>query len=242
MPMIFMVARLLKISGRTRLPHIFHQGTCLILGIKVATSGELCLDRPVLYASNHISYIDVFILGFIPAYFIAKSEVANWPFFGKMARFQNTLFFERKTGKARAQLDVMKAHLRAGNSLTLFPEGTSTDGIHVEPFKSSLFEAANLSDIADQTQSAIRVAIQPITVAYTHYNGQKITEQAVRDHYAWYAKMPFAPHFFGLFPLKKVSARIHFHSVCYLDEFASRKECADHCQRLVAEKLNELVN
>jgi len=95
----------------------------------------------------------------------------------------------------------MKTHLHKGNSLTLFPEGTSTDGIHVEPFKSSLLEAANLSGKGD---SAKKVAIQPITVAYTHYNNEKIVDQSVRDNYAWYAKMPFAPHFFNLFSLKKL--------------------------------------
>lgn len=242
MPLIFMLARSLRINGHTRLPHLFHRGTCAILGIQVATTGELSLARPTLYVSNHISYIDVFVLGRLPAYFIAKSEVANWPLFGKMAKFQNTLFFERKTGKARAQLNIMQAHLKTGNSLTLFPEGTSTDGVHVEPFKSSLFEAANLSSGNTENQQTSKVAVQPVTVAYTHYDGEKIVEQTVRDHYAWYAKMPFGAHFLGLFPLKKVSAKIHFHPVCYLDEFETRKHCADHCQRLVAEKLDELVS
>lgn len=241
MPLIYFLAKLVGVKGYQNLPHVFHQGTCRILGIVVSKSGELSTARPTLYVSNHVSYIDVFVLGFIRAYFIAKSEVANWPFFGKMARFQNTLFFERKTGKAREQLNIMQTHLKSGNSLTLFPEGTSTDGVHVEPFKSSLFEAANLSASALNSEKAMQVAIQPITVAYTHYNGELITDQAVRDHYAWYAKMPFAPHFFGLFPLKKVSAKIHFHPVCYLEQFETRKQCADHCQRLVAEKLDELV-
>lgn len=192
--------------------------------------------RPTLFASNHVSYIDIFVLGFVPAYFIAKSEVANWPVFGQLARFQNTLFIERKAGKAKAQLEVMQTHLRQGNSLTLFAEGTSTNGTHVEAFKSSLFEAANMRD------SGVRVAIQPVTVCYTHYNGQKIVDQSLRDYYAWYATMPFLSHFLNLFPLKKVDAKVHFHPVCYLDEFETRKQCAEHCQRLVSDKLNEFVN
>jgi len=233
--LLYMFGRALGIKAHKKLPHVFHQGLCKILGIQVISSGQMSLARPTLYVSNHVSYIDVFVLGYMPAYFIAKSEVANWPVLGYLAKFQNTLFFERSATRARAQLDTMREHLKSGNSLTLFPEGTSTDGVHVEPFKSSLFDAANLP--GDQP----RVAIQAITVAYTHYDGQKITEQSMRDRYAWYAKMPFAPHFFGLFPLKKVSAKIHFHPVCYLDEFATRKHCADHCQQLVAAKLTEFV-
>lgn len=236
MPIVFMLCQFLRVPGHKKLVPFFHAGTCRILGIGIRKTGEMSVRQPTLYVSNHISYIDIFILGCLPAFFIAKSEVASWPIFGKLAEFQNTLFFERKAGRTKQQLEILKNHLKLGNSLTFFPEGTSTDGAHVEPFKSSLFEAANLGE------GEPRVAIQPITVAYTHHAGEKITDQSVRDHYAWYAKMPFASHFFGLMPLKKVGARIHFHPVCYLDEFETRKECADHCQKMVAQKLDELVS
>ncbi|WP_189398510.1 lysophospholipid acyltransferase family protein [Arenicella chitinivorans] len=235
MPVVFVVSRILRIPGHMRLIPLFHAGLCRILGIETVVSGELCAARPTLYVSNHSSYLDVFVLGFLPAYFIAKSEVAGWPVLGRLAKLQHTLFVERRAGKAKHQLHTMQAHLAEGNSLTLFAEGTSTDGAHVEPFKSSLFAAANLGE------SERRVAIQPITVAYTHYNGERIVEQRVRDHYAWYARMPFAPHFMGLMPLKKVGAKIHLHPVCYLDEFETRKLCADHCQQQVADKLDELI-
>ena len=235
-PLFFMLVRALKVKGYEKIPHKFHNGTCRILGIEVVESGEMSLNRPTLYVSNHISYIDIFVLGRIPAYFIAKAEVANWPVFGKLASFQNTLFIERSARKTGAQLLVLKDHLSKGNSLTLFPEGTSTDGAHVEPFKSSFLESANPAD------GGLRVPIQAITVAYTHHNGEKIDSQAVRDHYAWYAKMPFLAHFLGLFPLKKVRAKIHYHPVCYYDEFESRRACANHCQELIADKLSEFID
>lgn len=250
MPLVFLVAKFLRIPNHTQLPHTFHQGVCIILGIKRQFSGQMHTQRPTLYVSNHVSYIDIFVLGSLPAYFIAKSEVANWPILGPLSKFQNTLFIERSAGKARDHLVLLKEHLSKNNSLTLFPEGTSTNGMEVKPFKSSLFEAANLSNYRDNNaqnsisnvDDSMRVAIQAITVAYTHYNGDKITEQSVRDNYAWYAKMPFASHFINLFSLKKVGVKIHFHPVCYLDEFDSRKQCADHCQSLVAAKLSEFVN
>jgi len=240
LPCIFFVGKLLRIESRKKLPHIFHHGLCFILSLKREYSGQLHLARPCLYVSNHISYIDIFVLGGLPAYFIAKSEVANWPILGPLSRFQNTLFIERKAGRTRSQLDLLKQHLIKGNSLTLFPEGTSTNGTHVEPFKSSLFEAANLST-DDNEDTPVKVAIQPITVAYTHYNNEKIHDQDVRDNYAWYAKMPFATHFFNLFTLKKVSVKIHYHPVCYLEDFESRKHCADYCQTVVASKLEEFI-
>ena len=230
-----MLVRFLRVPGHQSIPHKFHGGTCKILGIEVVESGEMSRARPTLYVSNHVSYIDIFVLGRLPAYFIAKSEVANWPVFGKLAEFQNTLFIERKAGKTGEQLQTLKDHLAKGNSLTLFPEGTSTDGVHVAPFKSSFIESANLAD------DSLRVAIQPITVAYTHHNGQKIDNQEVRDHYAWYAKMPFLSHFLGLMPLKNVRAKVHYHPVCYYDEFETRRLCTDHCRDLIAQQLDEFV-
>jgi len=234
-PLFFMLVRLLRVPGYQQIPHKFHGGTCRILGIEVVESGEMSRARPTLYVSNHVSYVDIFILGRLPAYFIAKAEVAKWPVFGKLAEFQNTLFIERKAGKTGEQLETLKAHLAKGNSLTLFPEGTSTDGVHVEPFKSSFIESANLG--AGQP----RVAIQPITVAYTHHNGEKIDNQEVRDHYAWYATMPFLTHFLGLMPLKKSRAKIHYHPVCYYDEFETRRLCTDHCREVIAKQLEEFV-
>lgn len=234
MPLVYMVCRLLRIPGYLQLPHVFHAGVCRILGIQVTTSGEMSAERPTLYLSNHVSYVDIFVLGQLPAYFIAKAEVASWPVLGMLSKFQNTLFIERKAGRAKQQLQILQNHLEQDNSLTLFPEGTSTNGTHVESFKSSLLEAANLP-------SGKRVVIQPVTVAYTHYNGTLIDNQKTRDHYAWYATMPFLSHFLGLMPRKKVGAKIHFHPVCHIDEFSTRKECAQHCQTLVADKLDAFV-
>ncbi len=192
MPALFFITRFVGYSGYKALPHYFHHGVRIILGLRVSFSGKQNTQQPCLYASNHISYLDVFVLGGIRAYFIAKSEVASWPVLGSLARFQNTLFFERATGKAKYQLKVMQSHLIEGNSLILFPEGTSTNGTYVEPFKSSLFEAVNISEAAP------RVVIQAITIAYTDQAGRKMNQQ-MRDYYAWYAKMPFGSHFRALF-------------------------------------------
>ena len=236
MPLLYFILRFLHVPGvyQVMLP-MFHRGVCWILGLKVETMGEMSEERPTLFISNHISYIDIFITGYMPTFFVAKSEVANWPVFGKMANIQNTLFIERNPKKARQQIQVLRSHLTQGNNLTLYPEGTSTNGTYVERFKSTLFAAAENVD-------GPRVGIQPMTVAYTHHAGEPIVDQAVRDHYAWYAKMPFLSHFLGLMPLKSVRAIIYFHPVCYIDQFENRKACADHCHALVSQTLDDLVN
>jgi len=230
MPLLFFLLRALKVQRHKNLPHVFHRGVCWIFGLHVERSGEQHQSSPTLFVSNHISYLDVFVLGNIRAYFIAKSEVANWPILGPYSRFQNTLFIERKAGKAKEAMLILQEHLQQGKSLILFPEGTSTEGTHVEPFRSSLFAAAVNSN-------SKRIPIQPITVAYTRQGGQRMN-QIMRDHYAWYATMPFLGHFLRLLMLKKVDVKVHFHPVCYLDSFATRKECADYCHSVVTQKLD----
>lgn len=234
MPIIFLLLRTLRVPQHTSLPHVFHAGMRRLLGIRVHFEGQATEAAPALYVSNHISYLDIIVLGDLRAFFIAKSEVASWPVFGTLAQFQNTLFVERRAGHARRQIEQMQAHLNKGERLTLFAEGTSTNGQEVKPFKSSLFAAADLGD------SERKVTIQPITVAYTHHAG-KLMNQSERDFYAWYATMPFGSHFLNLFPLTSVDVTVKFHPVCFLEEFDSRKACADHCFAQVEQGLVDLV-
>jgi len=218
---------------------LFHGGCCRIFGMSVTYFGDMSLERPSLYVANHISYLDIFILGNLPAYFIAKSEIASWPVFGYFAKLQNTLFFERRAGRAKYQIGVMREHLASRKSLTLFPEGTSTGGNLVLPFKSSLFDAADLSSVDSGQDNAVKVAIQPVTIAFTHYDGE-LMDQAVREYYAWYIEGdPFGSHFIKMAKTKKVEVKVMFHPVCYLDDFESRKQCANFCQQTVANQLAE---
>lgn len=209
----------------------FHRMCCYLFSMKVSTEGEISVLKPTLFLSNHISYLDIFALGSsLPGYFIAKSEVAGWPVLGQLAKMQNTLFFERKGNKIRAQLSIMSDHFDEKKNLILFPEGTSTEGEHVEPFKSSLLQSVE--------QAACTVIIQPVTIAYTHYKNKPMSRE-VRDQYAWYATMPFGSHFFNALGLKKSCVKIIFHPTIALTDFETRKECAAYCGQQVANGLNE---
>jgi 1-acyl-sn-glycerol-3-phosphate acyltransferase len=94
-------------------------------------------------AANHISWIDIHVINaFKPHYFVAKSEVASWPIFGWMAKQLGTLFIERgKSNSIRNMVQEVAGQLKL-KAICIFPEGTSTDGKQVAPFKSNLFEAA----------------------------------------------------------------------------------------------------
>lgn len=244
--MVFLLLKAVRYSNYEAVPRLFHRGCCVILGLKVNFSGDMYTEVPCLYVSNHISYLDIFALGqVVPGYFVAKSEVASWPVLGKLANFQNTLFIERNPKRAKLQLQIMRQYLIDNKNLILFPEGTSTDGAHVEPFKSSLFESTNIGGQNNNKHNSKevdnkRVAIQPMTIAYTYYDDKRMN-QTMRDQYAWYADMPFLSHFLTVMALKKVSMEIVFHQVLYLDDYETRKICADDCQQIVADSLQQLI-
>jgi 1-acyl-sn-glycerol-3-phosphate acyltransferase len=124
-------------------PRLYHRMCCRILGFRIDAKGKLSERHPTLFVVNHVSYVDVTILGaLIKGSFVAKSEVARWPLFGVLAKLQRTVFIERRVHSTAAQRGELTRRLAAGDDLILFPEGTSGDGSRVLPFKSALFSAA----------------------------------------------------------------------------------------------------
>ncbi|MFT4632325.1 MAG: 1-acyl-sn-glycerol-3-phosphate acyltransferase [Candidatus Pseudothioglobus sp.] len=229
---LFFVGKALRLPKTDKLILVFHRGVAGLFNLDITQTGTLRQDRPTLYVSNHASYLDIFVLGsHLPGAFIAKSEVAGWPVFGKLARLQNTLFFERQTRRAGQQVAIMKAHLTHHSNLIFFPEGTSTPGTHVATFRSSLFAAATDSD----------TYIQPITIAYSHYKNHRM-EQAERDNYAWYIPMPFLSHFLNGLGLGRAKVALVCHEPVKIADFSSRKACAVYCENVVRQGLLDALN
>lgn len=232
MSIIFLFSKLLPKYDSQKIPYIYHKIFCKIIGLKIESKGEMTEHIPTIFIANHISYLDIFALGQkIKASFVAKSEIASWPIFNRLAKFQDTLFIERSANRAKYQLEQFKSHLESQRNLILFPEGTSTNGAEVKTFKSSLFAAAD----------SLNVELQPVTIVYTHYEGKGM-QQSRRDDFAWYADMSFGSHFLKMLSLGRVQAVIEFHSPVKLSDFESRKHCADYSENLIRDSLNrELV-
>src|SRR6185295_10784154 len=133
-----------KRPRRKTFPHRYHRWLCRLFGIRLTVIGTPVQDRGVLMVANHTSYFDILVLsGAARVSFVAKKEVGKWPFFGTMARLQETLFVEReRRSKTAAARDEILDRLRQGDALVLFPEGTSDDGNRVLPFRSALMGAA----------------------------------------------------------------------------------------------------
>jgi 1-acyl-sn-glycerol-3-phosphate acyltransferase len=118
------------------------QVTLDILGVRLIRRGNPHQGARVTVA-NHVSWLDIIVIGASePTRFVAKSEIRDWPIAGALANACGTFYIRRGKGGARPLLDKLVPHLNAGGCVTVFPEGTTTDGHKVLPFHPRLFAAA----------------------------------------------------------------------------------------------------
>jgi 1-acyl-sn-glycerol-3-phosphate acyltransferase len=210
-------------------PHRYHRFVARLFGIHIHRVGNLP-GRAVLIAANHTGWLDIVVFSaLMPLSFVAKSEVGDWPFFGTLARLQRTVFVERarrsQTGEIR---DAIAARLAKGDTLVLFPEGTSSDGNQVLPFKSALLGAAE-SVLADGQH----VTVQPVSTAYTGSHGIPMGREG-RPFYAWYGDMDLVPHLWEALKAGPLDVVVQFHPPLSLDGM-DRKELTRVAERLVRE-------
>jgi 1-acyl-sn-glycerol-3-phosphate acyltransferase len=163
--------------------------------------------------ANHSSWLDIFALNARKRiYFVSKSEVARWPGIGWLARATGTVFIERNPKKAREQTELFEARLMAGHKLLFFPEGTSTDGLRVLPFKTTLFAAFFNDHLRPHMQ------IQPVAVIYRAPKGEPAR------YYGWWGEMEFGPHLLKTLAARRQGAvEIHYLPPVKVADFPDRK-------------------
>lgn len=229
------LALALRFPLATKLPLNYHRLVCRILGIRVSVRGTLAPARPLLVAANHSSYLDIEVLGgLVPGSFVAKAEIAGWPFFGWLAKLQRSVFIERRSSKAREHKDEIEKRLIEGDVLILFPEGTSDDGNRLLPFRSALFS------VAERRIEGEPLVVQPVSLAYTRLDGMPMG-RSFRPFFAWYGDMALAPHLWRMLGMGVLTAEVIFHEPVTIDRFASRKAMAEHCWRVVSEGVASLL-
>lgn len=174
------------------LPVALHRLFLHLFDIRVVVKGAPPQGGPTLVLANHVSWLDIPVLGSLqPLSFVAKSEVAGWPVVGAFAKLQRCVFLDRARRSATAKANAEVAHrLVRGDVVVLFPEGTSSDGNRVLPFRSSLVGAARA---ALSESSLQQVLLQPLAIAYVQRSGIPVTRRE-RPAIAWYGDMNLAPH------------------------------------------------
>ena len=217
-------------------PHAYMRFLAWLLGIRIDVRGEMVRGGPVLIAANHVSYLDIVVLEALgEVAFIAKNEVGAWPLFGVGAKVMRTIFVDRtRRHRAMNDRDQIQDRLRKGDALVLFPEGTSSDGNRVLPFKSSLLSVAeiDLSDREAKTGRPYRVRVQPVSLAYTTLHGMPMGRR-YRPYYAWYGDMDLFGHLWGGLKAGPITVVVHFHPPVTVEQLGNRKALTRHCEEVV---------
>lgn len=222
---IRLIERPLYGQGRPVTPHIT-QIVCKIafwiMGLRRAVVGTPMRHRGAVVA-NHTSWLDIFSLNAAQRiYFVSKSEVASWPGIGWLAKATGTLFIERNPKHARKQTEVFQRRLLDNHRLLFFPEGTSTDGLQVLPFKTTLFQSFFAPELRDV------IWVQPVTVLYTAPDGTD------PRFYGWWGDMSFGGHLLRtLASLRQGQVTTIYHNPLAVADFENRKALAQACEAQV---------
>lgn len=245
--------------GRARVhyPRFFWKVTCRILGIDIRVIGENIGRynsrrsvrngaRPVVYASNHSSWIDILVLGkLLPANFVAKNQVKTWPLIGPLSRVARSIFISRNRQEANSEVNDVIRRLHQGDNIVFFPEGTTSDGNDVLPFFSTIFaitkpvptrrpksdkqtsghspdsEAGNGKSAAPLTPPPLLV--QPVSIVYDRVENLPVGRSRRLSVFSWFGDMDLMPHLVAFGQWRSVRASVYFHPPLDPEAFASRK-------------------
>jgi 1-acyl-sn-glycerol-3-phosphate acyltransferase len=219
---------------RKTFPNRYHRFLCRLFGIRLRVIGTPVQDRGVLMVANHTSWLDILVFSAAARLsFVAKAEVATWPFFSTLARLQETVFVERtrrsQTAMAR---DQIRERLLAGDALVLFPEGTSSDGNRVLPFKSALMGSVEATIGEDPQGRAQHVLVQPVSTAYVGLHGMPMGREN-RPLFAWYGDMELVPHLWECLKTGPIDVVVEFHKPISIDVIGNRKQLAAIAETVV---------
>jgi 1-acyl-sn-glycerol-3-phosphate acyltransferase len=198
----------MPLERRARWLQATTRGILAGLGINFEVDGQL--PGCGLIVSNHLSYLDILLISAAtPCFFVAKSEIGHWPFFGWAARRGGTIFLKRASmASANAAAGEIYDRLALSVPVLLFPEGTSTDGAQVLRFHSRLIAPAV-------------AAGAPITAAAIRY---EIEGGEAERELCWYGDATLLPHLWKALGGSGFTARIHFGEPRI---YADRREAAD---------------
>ena len=215
--LIFLKTLLQFVSKRIsqKIVQIFHKLLLWLINVNVEIEGKSNPGNvPTLYVSNHLSYLDIPVLGSkINGRFIAKNEISNWPIMGYLSKIGNTIFINRNLSFLKRNKSIIYDFISKGNSIILFPEGTTSDGIRVLRFKSSLLTSLEQKNIL----------IQPIVINYESINGIPLNRW-LKPIIAWYGDMDLKPHLINVLKLFSIKAKITFLPPLNGKNFTNRKD------------------
>lgn len=232
-PLLWLANKARKISLRNRIYTFGSAGIAAIIGLRVHVVGEVTEARPLMLVSNHISYLDILVLGAnTPARFTPKRDMAAWPVISWICNAAGCIYVERKPEKIKETSGHIKTALATGEVISLFPEATTGNGRHVLPFKSGFFSLAE-EDIGGKS-----LLVQPAVISYTRI-GRLPIDSRQWPRIAWYGDMTLAPHFLKMLTLGRIDVTLTLLPPIPPGQFTDRKQLAAHCQALISDTLEQ---
>ena len=248
MPVQAVLVRLGSSAART-LPVWYHRQVCKLFDVRVHLHGEVSRKGSILIAANHSAWLDIVVLSSIaPVSFIAKREVGEWPFISWLAKLQRTIFIDRKKRTSVADISrLMEERLASGDNIVLFPEGTSSNGNVVLPFRSSLLAPilpASNANSANGTEQAGTVddhrSLQTCAIAYTHLLGLPVGRRN-RPRITWYGDMEMLGHGWSVLKSGPIDVHVLLRPPIDLASYPDRKTLTREIEQQVRADVSFLL-
>lgn len=203
-----------RLRWRNRMVGIWARTISRIAGMRTTVMGERPEGAYILVA-NHVSYVDILLLSScVDVAFVSKAELLHWPFLGGLSASVGTIFIDRSSRRDAVRVSgEIERTLQGGLAVALFPEGTSTDGTIVLPFKSTLLEVAARADL-------------PVHHAVIRYRQPEVT---------WGGDTHFVKHVWGVLRLPRIDASLRFGGTVHSRD---RKELARELHREISSALS----
>ncbi len=196
-----------------------------ILHVEIDVAGQP-VDRPALWVANHISWLDIPLLGSLaPVGFLSKAEIRHWPVIGWLAESTGTLFIERGgRGASQAAARYIAEHIEHGHSILVFPEGKTTRGGTVERFHARLFAPAIDHGLL----------VQPVALRYFHANGEAHRTLPFVD------RQPFFSNLWTVLGERRIVAKVTFAAPLVGRDFSERRPLAEQAHAEVLEAFERM--
>lgn len=211
-----------RLRRRWRVLHFkaWSRAMCFVLGADTIVEGSPP-PAPFFLASNHLGYLDIVVLAqILPAVFVAKADVRDWPVIGAITRLADTLYInrERHSDIPRANRSIADA-LRSGDSVVLFPEGTSSESEFVLPVRPPLLQVAVEHEIPVHTAALF----------FETRDGDPHAHRVI----CYYGDMDFVAHVWRLLHIRGFTVTIRFGQLMHR---------AEHRKQLAASVRDEILS
>ena len=189
-------------------------------------------EKNFLLVGNHLGMLDILVLSSIkPSLFITSMEMKNTPFLGLLTELGGCLYVERRSrDNISGEINEIRLALEQGFSVGLYPEGTSTDGRQVLPFKKSLLVSG----------AGTGVPVLPMVINYRRVNGEPMSDKW-RDNVFWYGDQTFLGAMLRIFELKSVEVDLEFLDPLVVQSEEQRREIAALLQAQISAKYTPIV-